>query len=236
MHLGRSSSLLSSLLLLLPLAACNNAIVVELQSGPQEFDLETSSLELPMELRDDSGGAPVVTSVDCSMTGICPPAGIAISCNESGLCDPDAVPVSVPVGDVVDFDALLSDAGTLLRFVDAIELVSVAYQVSPNSLTLSLPEVQIYWGPETAVNVDSAGVQLLGTIPTIPAATAVDAGNMAIDPDGSAAMSDFIVNTSRRVRFFAQTSVDVEPGDPFPAGSAHMTVNMRVRAIGRIIN
>jgi hypothetical protein len=234
MQLGRSPSLVGSLLLLLPLAACNNSIVVELQTGAQEFDLETSSLGLPDQLRDDTGGAPVVASVDCSMTGICPPAGIAISC-EGGYCDPDAVLVSVPVGDVVDFDALLSDAGTLLRFVDAIEIVSVAYSVSPNSLTLSLPDVQIFWGPETAVGVTSDGVGLLGTIPTIPAATATD-GSMVIDENGSAAMSDFIVHTSRRVRFFAQTSVDLEPGDPFPDGSAHMVVNLRVRAIGRIIN
>ena len=47
MQLGLSSSLLASLLLLLPLAACNHAIVVELQTGAQEFDLETSSLGLP---------------------------------------------------------------------------------------------------------------------------------------------------------------------------------------------
>ena len=47
------------------------------------------------------------------------------------------------MGDVVDFDALLSDAGTLLRFVDAIEIVSVAYQASPNSLTLSLPDAPL---------------------------------------------------------------------------------------------
>jgi hypothetical protein len=227
--------LVSSLLLLLSLSACNNAIVVELQTGPQEFDLETSSLGLPTELRDDSGGAPVVASVDCSATGICPPAGIAISCNEGSLCDPDAVLVSVPVGDVVDFDALLSEAGTLLRFVDAIELVSVAYQVSPNSLTLTLPDVQIFWGPETAVDVSSPGVGLLGTIPSIPAATAT-MGEMVLDAAGSAAMGDFIVNTSRRIRFFAQTAVDLEPGDPFPEGSAHMIVNLRVRAIGRIIN
>jgi hypothetical protein len=234
MQLGRSSSLVPSLLLLLPLAACNNAIVVELQTGAQEFDLETSSLGLPEQLRDDTGGAPVVASVDCSMTGICPPAGIAISC-EGGLCDPDAVLVSVPVGDVVDFDALLSDAGTLLRFVDAIEIVSVAFQVAPNSLTLSLPDVRIYWGPETAVDVSSPGVGLLGTIPTISAATETS-GNMAIDANGSAAMSDFIVHTSRRVRFFAETMVDLEPGDPFPEGSAHVVVNLRVRAIGRIID
>ena len=232
MSFCRSSGVLASVALSLTLGACSNAIVIELQTGPQQFDLETSSLGLPVQLRDETGGAPVVASIDCSAT-ICPPAAIAISCS-GGVCDPDPVLVHVPVGDVIDFNVLLSDAGTLLRFLDGIEIVSVAYQVSPNTLTLSLPNVEIYWGPENAVDVTSPGVGLLGTMPGIAAASDAS-GNMAIDAAGSAAMSDFIVHTSRRIRFFAQTAVDLTPGDPFPDGSAHIVVNIRVRAIGRVV-
>ncbi len=224
-------------LLLLPLAACNNSIVVQLQTGAQQFDLETSSLGIPDQLRDDTSGSALVASLDCSGTGICPPAGeVAISCNESSLCDPEPVVVSVPVGDVIDFDALLSDAGTLLRFVDSIQVIAVAHQVSPNTLTLSLPDVQIYWGPETAVDITSPGVGLLGTIPAIPRMTTIE-GNMSIDAAGSSAMSDFIVDSSpRRIRFFAQTAVDLEPGDPFPGGAARVVVNLHVRVTGRILD
>ena len=59
---------------------------------------------------------------------------------------------------------------------------------------------------------------------------------MDIDQDGSAALGDYIVHTSRQVRFFARTSADLNPGDPFPDGMAHIVVNVRVRAIGRIVN
>jgi len=59
---------------------------------------------------------------------------------------------------------------------------------------------------------------------------------MSIDGAGSAALSDYVVGVSRRVRFFARTQVDLAPGGPIPSGGATVTVNLTVRAIGRIIN
>ena len=153
---------------------------------------------------------------------------------EGGLCDPAPRTVSVPVGDVVDFDALLADARSLLRFVDAIEVVRVDYSVSPNSLTIPLPDVAIYWGPEGAADISAPGVALLGTIPAVDSMTSVT-GEMLVDPAGSAGLSDYVVGVRRRVRFFAETRIDLAPGSPFPAGSATITANVRVRAIGRII-
>lgn len=224
----------------LTLASCNNAIVVELQTGDQMFDIAASSLGVPSNLRDDSSGTPVIASVDCSMTGICPSTTeVPVDCNGAGLCDPAAISVSVPVGDVVDFDQLLQSAGTLLRLVDGIEIESVTYTVSGNSLTIDLPATTVLWGPASATET-SAGLQAIGTIPVIPHpaphTTSMTSGMMVIDQDGSAALGDYIVHTARQVRFFARTSVDLNPGDPFPDGMAHIVVNVRVRAIGRIVN
>jgi hypothetical protein len=58
---------------------------------------------------------------------------------------------------------------------------------------------------------------------------------MQIDADGSASLSDHVVGGNRRVRFFARTSIDLDPGDPIPMGGATITVNLTVRAIGRIL-
>jgi hypothetical protein len=225
----------ASVALVLCLAACNNAIVVELQTGEQSFDLSASSLDLPMELRDMSD--PTRIGMAPCPTGICPSTmEVPVECNASMVCDPSAISLSVPVGDVVDFDQLLQSAGTLLRLVDAIEIESVTYAVSGNSLTLTLPDVQVLWGPASATET-SSNLEPIGTIPSIPAPPPSEvSGMMQIDENGSADLSDYIVHTSRQVRFFARTSVDLNPGDPFPDGMAHITVNIRVRAIGRIVN
>lgn len=220
-------------LVALGLVACNNSIVVELQTGEQSFDIAASSLNLPTELRDDTSGTAIVKSVDCSSTGICPSTTeVPVACS-AGVCDPAAISISVPVGDVVDFEQLLQSAGTLLRLVDGIEIESVTYAVT-SSLTTDLPATTVLWGPASATET-SANLQTLGTIPTLPHMQDTS-GMMDIDADGSAALGDYIVNTSRQVRFFARTSVDLNPGDPFPDGMAHVVVNVRVRAIGRIVN
>jgi hypothetical protein len=224
---------LASCLVALGLLACNNAIVVELQTGEQSFDVAASSLDLPDELRDTSDPSRI-GSAPCP-TGVCPStAEVPVECNASMVCDPAAISVSVPVGDVVDFDELLQSAGTLLRLVDGIEIESVTYAVDPNSLTMDLPATTVLWGPASASET-SSGLQNVGTIPTLPAQM-TSSGEMSIDADGSAALGDYIVHTARQVRFFARTTVDLNPGDAFPDGTAHIVVNIRVRAIGRIVN
>jgi hypothetical protein len=113
--------------------------------------------------------------------------------------------------------------------------VRVTYTASPNSLSVAVPDIEIFWGPEGAAGIDAPGVARFGTIPGLAAGTA-QAGEMAIDAAGSAAMSDYVLGVSRRIRFFARTRVDLAPGGPIPSGGATLTVNLSVRAIGRIVD
>ncbi len=234
MSLSSSPRLVLALACVSALAAtvvgCNNTVVVQLMSGPQTFELSAAAIDVPAELRDGAN----LMSLPCP-TGECPStAELPLSC-AGGVCDPDPVTLSAPVGDVIDFDVLLREASTLLRFVDAIEIARVQYSASPNSLTVDVPDIEIYWGPEGAAGIDAPGVSRLGTIPALPAGTARD-GDMIIDGAGSAALSDHVVGVSRRVRFFARTAVDLRPGGPVPGGGATVTVNLTVRAIGRILD
>lgn len=215
------------------LAACDDTVVVQLQTGPQRFEVSASALALPAALEDASSGT--IASVPCGPMGMCPSsASVAITC-EAGVCDPAPRTLSGPVGDVVDVDVLASEARSLLRRVDTIEVVEASYQVGANSLTVDLPETEVFWGPEGAADVDPAmGVVRLGVVPPLPAGS-VDPGTVALDPVGVAALSDYLVGTSRRVRFFARTRVDLAPGDPFPAGSAAVLMDLRVRITGSLV-
>jgi hypothetical protein len=225
----------SSGLALLALAACDNSVTLQVESGPQDFEVSTSSLTLPEQLRDDTSGTARIATVDCSGTGICPSTGsFAIEC-AAGVCDPAPVQMDAALGDVVDFEVLVSEARTLVRHIDSIEIVSGSYAIDLNTASIDVPDVEIYWGPETAAAIDpSMGVTRLGTLPGIPAGS-TDGGQLVIDAAGSAALSDFLVDTSKRVRFFARTRVDLAPGGPFPTGAVQGSVNLRVRVVGALV-
>jgi hypothetical protein len=210
---------------------CSNTVSVDLSSGPQTFELAAGSFDVPAELVDPTTGR--LMTIPCP-TGVCPStAELPLACR-ANVCDPEPVVVSAPVGDVIDFDVLLREGSVVLRVVETLEVTQVSYSVTPNTLTVTVPETEIFWGPEGAAGVDSPGVTLLGTMPLLPPATMQD-GEMTIDANGSRAMSDYVLGPSRRVRFFARTTLDLAPGDPVPSGAATATVNLTVRASGRIV-
>ncbi len=214
------------------LAGCSDVLVLQLQTGPQAFDVSADGLAIPDALRGADGQ---IASVPCGPMGVCPTdAAVPITC-EAGFCDPAPRTLSFPLGDVVDFDVLASGGRVLLRHIDAIEIVEGAYSVSVNSMTVPLPETELFWGPEGASDVDPAmGVVRIGTVPSIAAMTTVD-GQLALDAAGVSLLSDYLVNTSRRIRFFARTQVDLEPGQPVPAGALSASVNLRVRITGTVL-
>ncbi|MDQ3037476.1 MAG: hypothetical protein M3Y87_34090 [Myxococcota bacterium] len=230
----RSSPVLAMLAASVLLVACDDTVVVQLQTGRQPFELGTSSLALPTALRDDSGAAPRIAVVSCGPMGMCPSAdAVPITC-EAGLCDPAPRTISTPIDQVVDFDVLAADARSLLRRVETIEVLEARYEIVSNTITIDVPEIEIFWGPEGANDVDPAmGVVLLGVVPPIPARSSVP-GMVALDPAGVGALSDYLVGTSRRVRFFARTRVDLAPGGAYPEGSIQATVDLRVRITGSI--
>jgi hypothetical protein len=216
-------------LLLFLLAGCGDIASVSFPLTPPPFIVSSDDLGLPAELQDGA----VVASVPCGPGGMCPSAGeVTISC-EASVCNPAPHTVTIDLP-VVDFD-VPDEFRELITRVDRYELENVSYDVMVNSLSFDLPAVEIHWGPEAAIDVDPAmGVHLLGQVPPT-AAGVIGPGTMQVDPTGEATLSDHLVDTSRRVRFFARTQVDVEPGAPFPQGSLQVEVSLRVRAVGSVL-
>jgi hypothetical protein len=217
----------------LALAGCDGTISVTFVTGPQMFELSTAEVTLPPELDDGSGH---IASVPCGPMGMCPPSDtITLTC-ESDTCDPAATTIAGPVGGVVDVGALLADSREVgIRRIDSYSVDEVAYEVTLNTLSFDVAPVDIYWGPEAATAIDPAlGVHHFGTVPAIPAGATPEA-ELELDADGGAALSDYLVDTAQRVRFFAQTSVDLDPGDALPQGSLDVRVNVTMTAVGRVI-
>lgn len=226
-------------LLLLPVAAlaagCDGTISVTFSTGPQPFEVSTQALSLPAELEAPDGR---IGSVPCGPMGMCPSTEEVVITCEADVCNPAERTVSVPVGNVIDVDDLLSETRDVgLRIVDAYEIVSVVYDVQSNTFTLPVEDIVIYWGPEGANAVDPMlGVRRLGTVPRLEAGTTLNDGQVIVDADGAAELSDYLVDGGSRIRFFAQTTADLDPGDPFPAGGVSLTVNATVRAVGSVFD
>lgn len=230
----RSSFLVLGASLLLALATgCDGTISVTFATGPQEFEVSVDTLMLPVELQDGSQ----IASVPCGPMGMCPPSDVVTLSCTADLCDPAPKTLTAPVGGVIDFGALLAEAPEVgLRRVDTYEFVSVSYDVRVNTLTNPTSPIDVYWGPEAATAVDPAlGVRHFGTVPSI-AVGQTGLGQMTIDAAGVQELSDYLVGGGTRIRFFAQTTVDLDPGDPFPTGSIRVAVNATVRAVGSIVD
>lgn len=225
-----------SLLWILPLAlaaGCDGTVSVTFATGPQELEVTTASFELPPELEDTSTGT--IAMVSCSPMGTCPPSdAVTLTC-EAGLCDPAPKTLSAPVGGVIDVEALLADTRDILRVVDSYTIEEVTYDILLNTMTVPIGEIEVYWGPEAATAIDeSMMVRRFGTVPPIGAGE-TGGGAVVIDPAGQQALSDYLVTGGGRVRFFARTRVDLDPGDPYPRGSVRVAVNATVRAVGGIV-
>jgi hypothetical protein len=225
-----SGFVLSALALL---AGCDGTISVTFVTGPQEVQIASTALALPVELDDGSGR---IATFACGPMGMCPPNdALPLSC-EADACDPAPVTLSGPVGDVIDVSALLAEArGLGIRRVESYEVEEIAFDVPLNTLTLGVGPVELFWGPESATAIDpSQGVRRFGTVPRIEAGTS-PTGQVQIDEEGAAALGRYLVGTAARVRFFALTSVDLEPGDPFPAGALTLRANATITAVGRVV-
>jgi hypothetical protein len=216
-------------------AACDGTISVTFFTGPQGFEVSVDELAPPEELRDMASGN--IASVPCGPEGMCPPSeSVTLTC-EADLCDPAAQTIAAPVGSVIDIDALLADTAEIgVRRIESYSFDEVRFEIALNTLTMPVGPVEIFWGPESATAIDpELGVMRFGTVPTIEAG-ATPRGMMDIDAAGSDALGDYLVGGGARIRFFAQTQADLDPGDPFPAGSVRGSVNLTITAVGRVID
>ncbi len=236
MSLSRRSVVsLSLLTIALATSACDDSVVFVVQTGGRPVDVDLGTLMVPNELRDEQEGQARFVTVPCGPAMSCPSTeSFPITCEQS-VCDPAPVTISTPIGDVVDVEALAADARGLLRHVDAIEILEARYEIQSNTLTTEIPAVEIFWGPESATEVDPAmGVVVLGVLAAIPAG-ATEPGTVNLDAGGVAALSDYLVSTSRRVRLLARATLDLSPGGVIPEGALEATVDLRLRITGSLL-
>ena len=124
----------------------------------------------------------------------------------------------------------------LFRSVSRITVARAQWQAAAMGLRNPVGPIEIYWGPESATGPAGDGARRLGTVPAITFdAQGNAAGEVALDPQGNATLSEHLLRASRRFRVFARAAVDLAPGAPLPAGRASIQLRLSVRAETRLL-
>jgi hypothetical protein len=214
------------------LVACSGGVPIDVTVGPLGFDVDVSRFAVPPALQSSG----TIARVPCSATAACPPApGLTLRC-VSGACDPDPVTADLGISSVVDLSTYSSELGTLGSNLSTVSVTAMSWQASAAGLRVPVGPIDVFWGPESASGITSDGVRRLGTLPVIRFdAAGMASGDVALDAAGGEALSNHLLNTSRRFRFFARATVDLSPGGALPAGRASIQVRMRVHAESRLL-
>ncbi len=219
-------------LLLLALVGCDQTTTATFNVG-MEASLSTEDFSVPEALREETASGPRVRELACD--GVpCPSTAEAPVVCTAGICDPEPLTISAQVGDVVDLDELAGDLDDVVGEIDSLEILEVNYQVSRNTLTIPVEDVEILWGPAGAASVDASGVQRLGVVPAI-AAGSTGEGAVQLDAAGSAGFTSYYETTAHRFKFFVRTGIDLMPAGAFPEGELDVAVTMRVRITGSLL-
>lgn len=119
------------------------------------------------------------------------------------------------------------------RSVAFVRLLDLAYAVPANTLTFTVPQIDVFVGPAGATRETDDGVIPVDSVPPLPAGTVIreDAPRHLRVTDGSAARA-FIEETVRAKQpftFIVTFIPRLAAGDPLPAGAIEVWLRPRIR-------
>jgi hypothetical protein len=215
--------------------SCTFPTIIDVPVGPFQYQVTSDRVMIPMQFQDTSSGT--IATLMCQDDSQCPQLGAgkpAVHC-VANACDPDPFVFELATN-AID----LNMNATVQRYGDHVNSIAVtdAHVVATNQgLLLPVGPTELYWGPESAVDTNSPGVYHFGTIPVVQAPAGGDSGDqqVALDSAGSAALSDYLVHTSRTLKLFARPSIDVGPGTPLPSGMLTLALTISVHIEGQLV-
>lgn len=213
-------------------AGCNVPVYLDVPVDTGDIVLNASQVTVPDALRDPS--TMTLRTIPCMTDMMCPTIPgvmVAVRCTNNA-CDPDPIPVDVST--VVD----ISSAPDVRRFgsIARLTISRAEYTATSMGLQNAVGPTELRWGPEDAAAFDADGVQPFGTVPLVQLADTQPAqGDVTLDPAGAAALSDYLVHTSQRVKIFARPTIDLAPGGPLPAGQVTLRMRLTVRVEGQLV-
>ena len=196
---------------------------------PRMYSFDASTFNAPAGIASEvpCGVAPVVDccnptpplpAPDCSAT--------PLTCeqNENGMMVCTAT-VVVSQGSPINLGQEVPQLAPYTGYVE-IKVKRIGYSVTTNTLNIDLPEVILYLAPEGITDPADPSAVRFGTMPSIPAGTAV-AGDVILDPNAGQVFSMFTQNIKAPFNFVAATTLRVTRS---PTGKIDLTITGKLAA------
>lgn len=158
---------------------------------------------------------------------LCPPT-------EDCSVDAEPSPGEVPLPEVefaVPIDIVEITGNEELREVSSrfksVEIVSIDYEIAPNTLNIPSPELDIHMGPETAMRRDAQSVFFLANLPSAQPMTE-DSGTVEVEQDARDQSSELFKDLKFTVIPYGQKTI--QEGELFPPqGETDYTVTFNLK-------
>jgi hypothetical protein len=189
---------------------------------------------------DDWGLAdvPDFTSIECAdMPGFCAQGAMAACepgqcvgrCNgESDTCE---LQVLVALWQPVNVDAENPELRDIASEpVVEVEIDTIEYTVTENTLNVATPPFTIYVAPSTIMSPGNPEARAIGTIEMVAAGTLVPTTQVEITAEGRAALGDFMGDYMTPFNIIVGAELIIGMGDTVPTGAMSAEVQVRAHA------
>jgi hypothetical protein len=122
---------------------------------------------------------------------------------------------------------MVVQAGDLAReTISYVRFADIAYTVPANSLTFTVPSIDIYAGPAGSQRETDPGVALVGTTKSVPAATTITTQQHLIVDDHTPArpLIEDAIRNAEEIAFIVVVMPRIDAGGAIPAGVIRVDV------------
>lgn len=190
----------------------NDVTTVTVSLPARDFRVDSADWQLPNQ--------PIIPDFTCSTDCTALAEQICTEQNCTAECADGRCVAKIPVSLKNDLD-LSKDSPSYQQVASLpaveVELQSVTFNITENSLNLDTPELSVYFGPTSITSPNDAAAELVGTIPS------VQAGQIGVRPvtfsaNGRAVVKKFMDDYRTPFRVLIYSVVVVRGGQDSPNG------------------
>lgn len=112
-----------------------------------------------------------------------------------------------------------------------VEIDSVTWEVTANTLNVPTPEMLVYVAPMSVMDPNDPEAKAIGTILAVPAGTLTDGPQqLAFTPTGKADLVGMMSNFKTPFNVIVGSTLVVRQGQPIPSGRADAVVHIKAHA------
>ncbi|HEU5061057.1 MAG TPA: hypothetical protein VFU21_31215 [Kofleriaceae bacterium] len=196
-------------------------------SDVTDIDISLPEREVTVDTADwQLSGSERLQEVDCSEDESVCSTGLAELCGSedvcAGVCGASrSCEVSVQVALWHTFD--LRAERPELQQIEGQPLVDVRidrvyYTVGENSLDVDSPPLSVYVAPEGVMSPFAADAQLVGTIPSVPAATTIEEADVELTDEGKDRLAARMKDYDTPFNLIVASELRIQAGDTLPHG------------------